>query len=194
MFTSLKVGRSRQSAHAQIKLRNQTRTHNNLAILHVHTDQWRNTHVIKARDTRHDARKREERWDTGKCYFLNNSRDFFVFKMGKADFLSPKAIGNRIKAKGLQKLRWYCQMCQKQCRDEVSLRERVFLSSVTLSWCVFIIIIWMLSNVRYGYKCWLVCIDFTIFCLVSCWLATQSGKTVNFLPRQHFWASLAVSA
>jgi hypothetical protein len=27
-------------------------------------------------------------------------------------------IGNRIKAKGLQKLRWYCQMCQKQCRDE----------------------------------------------------------------------------
>lgn len=39
--------------------------------------------------------------------------------MGKADFLSPKAISNRIKAKGLQKLRWYCQMCQKQCRDEV---------------------------------------------------------------------------
>lgn len=38
--------------------------------------------------------------------------------MGKADFLSPKAIGNRIKSKGLQKLRWYCQMCQKQCRDE----------------------------------------------------------------------------
>ena len=62
--------------------------------------------------------------------------------MGKNDFLSPKAvrvaarsapacracaalkgrcrsqIANRIKAKGLQKLRWYCQMCQKQCRDE----------------------------------------------------------------------------
>ncbi|XP_034019470.1 DNA/RNA-binding protein KIN17 [Thalassophryne amazonica] len=38
--------------------------------------------------------------------------------MGKADFLTPKAISNRIKAKGLQKLRWYCQMCQKQCRDE----------------------------------------------------------------------------
>ncbi|XP_019633854.1 PREDICTED: DNA/RNA-binding protein KIN17-like [Branchiostoma belcheri] len=36
----------------------------------------------------------------------------------KAGFLSPKAISNRIKAKGLQKLRWYCQMCQKQCRDE----------------------------------------------------------------------------
>ena len=39
--------------------------------------------------------------------------------MGKdGGFLTPKAIGNRIKAKGLQKLRWYCQMCQKQCRDE----------------------------------------------------------------------------
>ncbi|EOD24989.1 hypothetical protein EMIHUDRAFT_45058, partial [Emiliania huxleyi CCMP1516] len=29
-----------------------------------------------------------------------------------------KSIANRIKAKGLQKLRWYCQMCNKQCRDE----------------------------------------------------------------------------
>lgn len=39
--------------------------------------------------------------------------------MGKdGGFLTPKAIGNRIKAKGLQKLRWYCQTCQKQCRDE----------------------------------------------------------------------------
>lgn len=38
--------------------------------------------------------------------------------MGKNDFLTPKAIANRIKAKGLQKLKWYCQMCEKQCRDE----------------------------------------------------------------------------
>lgn len=38
--------------------------------------------------------------------------------MGKDGFLTPKAIANRIKAKGLQKLRWYCQMCNKQCRDE----------------------------------------------------------------------------
>ncbi|KAI5085068.1 hypothetical protein GOP47_0001237 [Adiantum capillus-veneris] len=38
--------------------------------------------------------------------------------MSKNGFLTPKAIANRIKAKGLQKLRWYCQMCQKQCRDE----------------------------------------------------------------------------
>uniref|UniRef100_A0A6A7GAZ4 DNA/RNA-binding protein KIN17 n=1 Tax=Hirondellea gigas TaxID=1518452 RepID=A0A6A7GAZ4_9CRUS len=38
--------------------------------------------------------------------------------MPKHDFLTPKAIGNRIKSKGLQKLRWFCQMCSKQCRDE----------------------------------------------------------------------------
>ncbi|XP_004344284.1 KIN protein [Capsaspora owczarzaki ATCC 30864] len=38
--------------------------------------------------------------------------------MTKAEKGSPKDIANRIKAKGLQRLRWYCQMCQKQCRDE----------------------------------------------------------------------------
>ena len=30
--------------------------------------------------------------------------------MGKAGFLTPKAIGNRIKAKGLLKLKFYCQV------------------------------------------------------------------------------------
>ncbi|CAF3024739.1 unnamed protein product [Rotaria socialis] len=39
--------------------------------------------------------------------------------MGKArGFLTPKAISNRIKSKGLQKLQWYCQAYQKQCRNE----------------------------------------------------------------------------
>ncbi|KAF9146160.1 hypothetical protein BGX30_003505 [Mortierella sp. GBA39] len=38
--------------------------------------------------------------------------------MAKDGFLTAKAIGNRIKSKGLQKLRWYCQICEKQCRDE----------------------------------------------------------------------------
>jgi DNA/RNA-binding protein KIN17 len=38
--------------------------------------------------------------------------------MGKNDFASPKAIANRIKAKGLQKLKFFCQLCNKQCRDE----------------------------------------------------------------------------
>ncbi|NXL19082.1 KIN17 protein, partial [Setophaga kirtlandii] len=42
--------------------------------------------------------------------------------MGKSDFLSPKAISSRIKSQGLQRLRWYCQMCQKQCRDENGFR------------------------------------------------------------------------
>ena len=28
----------------------------------------------------------------------------------KSGFMTPKAIANKIKAKGLQKLRWYCQM------------------------------------------------------------------------------------
>lgn len=38
--------------------------------------------------------------------------------MGKdAGPMTAKAIGKRIKAKGLQKLKFYCQMCQKQCRD-----------------------------------------------------------------------------
>lgn len=38
--------------------------------------------------------------------------------MPKAEAGTPKYIANKMKAKGLQKLRWYCQMCQKQCRDE----------------------------------------------------------------------------
>jgi hypothetical protein len=38
--------------------------------------------------------------------------------MAKDGFMTPKAIANRIKAKGLQKLRYFCQMCEKQCRDD----------------------------------------------------------------------------
>jgi DNA/RNA-binding protein KIN17 len=39
--------------------------------------------------------------------------------MGKdGGFMTAKAISNRIKAKGLGKLKFYCQMCQKQCRDD----------------------------------------------------------------------------
>lgn len=38
--------------------------------------------------------------------------------MGNDDFLTPKAMANRMKAKGLQKLKWYCELCKKQCRDE----------------------------------------------------------------------------
>ena len=33
-------------------------------------------------------------------------------------WVRAQAIANRIKAKGLTKLRWYCQLCEKACRDE----------------------------------------------------------------------------
>mmetsp|Transcript_27472 Transcript_27472/g.42085 ORF Transcript_27472/g.42085 Transcript_27472/m.42085 type:complete len:453 (+) Transcript_27472:151-1509(+) len=38
--------------------------------------------------------------------------------MPKAEKGTPKDIANRMKSKGLQKLKFYCQMCSKQCRDE----------------------------------------------------------------------------
>lgn len=38
--------------------------------------------------------------------------------MGKHEPMSAKAIANRIKAKGLQKIKYYCEMCKKQCRDD----------------------------------------------------------------------------
>ena len=37
--------------------------------------------------------------------------------MPKAEKGSLKDIGKRIKMKGLQKLKFYCQICEKQCRD-----------------------------------------------------------------------------
>lgn len=38
--------------------------------------------------------------------------------MGKHEPMSAKAIAIRIKAKGLQKIKYYCEMCKKQCRDD----------------------------------------------------------------------------
>ncbi|ODQ62339.1 hypothetical protein WICANDRAFT_24799 [Wickerhamomyces anomalus NRRL Y-366-8] len=38
--------------------------------------------------------------------------------MGKAEFGTPKYFSNQMKAKGLQKLKFYCQICEKQCRDD----------------------------------------------------------------------------
>ncbi|CRG94872.1 DNA/RNA-binding protein KIN17, putative [Plasmodium gallinaceum] len=38
--------------------------------------------------------------------------------MPRAEPGTPKWLANKMKAKGLQKLKWYCQMCEKQCRDE----------------------------------------------------------------------------
>ncbi|KAL5482898.1 hypothetical protein ACEPAI_9493 [Sanghuangporus weigelae] len=38
--------------------------------------------------------------------------------MPRAAVGTPKYLANKMKSKGLQRLRWYCQVCQKQCRDE----------------------------------------------------------------------------
>jgi len=44
--------------------------------------------------------------------------DWRTMGKGRAEPGTPKYIANKIKSKGLQKLRWFCQMCNKQCRDE----------------------------------------------------------------------------
>ncbi len=48
-----------------------------------------------------------------------------IGKMGKAEAGSLKAISNGMKAKGLTKLRFYCQICQKACRDENGYRSHL---------------------------------------------------------------------
>ena len=48
---------------------------------------------------------------------VNNSFFLQYAIMPKAEKGSLKDLGKRIKAKGLQKLRFWCEMCQKQCRD-----------------------------------------------------------------------------
>jgi DNA/RNA-binding protein KIN17 len=37
--------------------------------------------------------------------------------MPKAEAGSTKWVANKMKSKGLQRLRWWCEPCQKQCRD-----------------------------------------------------------------------------
>lgn len=37
-------------------------------------------------------------------------------KEGK-DRFGTRKVANQMKSAGLQRLRWFCQMCQKQCRD-----------------------------------------------------------------------------
>lgn len=43
--------------------------------------------------------------------------------MGKAEVGSTKQLANKMRAKGLQRLRWYCQICSKQCRDENGFKQ-----------------------------------------------------------------------
>ncbi|CCH58709.1 hypothetical protein TBLA_0A09210 [Henningerozyma blattae CBS 6284] len=45
--------------------------------------------------------------------------------MGKAEFGTAKYISKQLKARGLQKLRYYCQVCKKQCRDENGFKSHI---------------------------------------------------------------------
>nr|OQO28655.1 hypothetical protein B0A51_04865 [Rachicladosporium sp. CCFEE 5018] len=49
--------------------------------------------------------------------------------MPKAEAGSTKHIANKMKAKGLQRLRWYCQICAKQCRDENGFKQHTLSES-----------------------------------------------------------------
>ncbi|XDT05787.1 Zinc-finger double-stranded RNA-binding [Nakaseomyces glabratus] len=41
------------------------------------------------------------------------------------DFNSAKFLNKQLKARGLQKLRFYCQVCNKQCRDQNGFKSHV---------------------------------------------------------------------
>lgn len=49
--------------------------------------------------------------------------------MPKAEVGSTKYVANKMKAKGLQRLRWYCQICEKQCRDENGFKQHTMSES-----------------------------------------------------------------
>ena len=49
--------------------------------------------------------------------------------MPKAEVGSTKYVANKMKAKGLQRLRWYCQICSKQCRDENGFKQHTMSES-----------------------------------------------------------------
>ncbi|KAF4338504.1 KIN17 [Fusarium beomiforme] len=49
--------------------------------------------------------------------------------MPKAEVGSTKYVANRMKAKGLQRLRWYCQVCEKQCRDANGFKQHTMSES-----------------------------------------------------------------
>ncbi|CCD25362.1 Rts2p NDAI_0F00430 [Naumovozyma dairenensis CBS 421] len=45
--------------------------------------------------------------------------------MGQAEFGTAKYLSKQMKAKGLQKLKFYCQICSKQCRDENGFKSHI---------------------------------------------------------------------
>ena len=52
----------------------------------------------------------------------------------KAERGTSKYLGIRMKSKGLQKLKFFCQICEKQCRDEVS-NSRIFFFFIFWGFC-----------------------------------------------------------
>lgn len=42
--------------------------------------------------------------------------------MGKSEFGTPKWVAKQMRMKGLSKLKWYCQACEKQCQDDHGFR------------------------------------------------------------------------
>jgi len=56
--------------------------------------------------------------------------------MGKAEAGSLKALGNKIKSKGLQRLKWYCQVCAKQCRDDNGFKCHTMSEVRSATWAV----------------------------------------------------------
>ena len=49
--------------------------------------------------------------------------------MGRAEPGSLKALSNSMKAKGLNRLRWYCQLCQRSMRDENGFKQHTMSES-----------------------------------------------------------------
>ncbi|EDO16422.1 hypothetical protein Kpol_1030p32 [Vanderwaltozyma polyspora DSM 70294] len=45
--------------------------------------------------------------------------------MGKAEFGTAAFVSKQLKARGLQKLKFYCQVCQKQCRDDNGFKSHI---------------------------------------------------------------------
>lgn len=45
--------------------------------------------------------------------------------MPKAEAGTAKAFANKQKAKGLTRLRWFCQVCEKPCRDENAYKNHI---------------------------------------------------------------------
>ncbi|GAV46921.1 hypothetical protein ZYGR_0A05190 [Zygosaccharomyces rouxii] len=45
--------------------------------------------------------------------------------MGRAEYGTAKYASKQMKARGLQKLKFYCQVCQKQCRDDNGFKSHI---------------------------------------------------------------------